>query len=112
MRVHLLSTPEAQARGVIGLPGVLPDEVFFFPDVDAEGTFFHMIGVPFPIEIAFLDGAFRILRVAPLAAQHGRAWPPRGTRHAAETAPGSVAHWGLGPGSVWDELRRAVEPPA
>ena len=107
-RVHVLATPEAQAQGVIGRPGIAADEVFLFPDIDPAGTYFHMAGVPFAIEIAFLDGDLRVLSVERMEPGSGRAWPTPGTRHAAEAAPGALAAQGIRPGVVWEQLRRAA----
>jgi uncharacterized membrane protein (UPF0127 family) len=106
MRLHVLRTPEEQARGVIGLPTLANDEAYVFPGVE-EGTWFHMRGVPFPLDIVFLDPSFVVLRAERMEPEVGRAFPPRATRYAVEVACGTPLRLGLRPGHVWELLATA-----
>lgn len=83
MKSKILSTISEKARGVIGRDSLEPDELFIFTGV-YSGTQFHMEGVTFPIDIAFLDKDFGILHISSMEPDSGRASAPRDTVYAVE----------------------------
>jgi len=103
MKVNVLRSLEAQAKGVIGRHDLDPDEVFVFPDVH-EGLAFHMRTVPFDICIAFLDRDYEILQVDRMAAETGNAVTPAESVLAVEAAAGYFERHGLKAGMVWQEI--------
>lgn len=108
MNLRVLVTHEDMARGVIGLPSIGADDVFFFAHI-GRGDMFHMTGVPFGLGLAFLDRHFRMLELTHLEPQTGLAWAPPGSAFAAETSEDYFTRHGLRPGEIWTELRAALE---
>ncbi|MCZ7648670.1 MAG: DUF192 domain-containing protein [Planctomycetota bacterium] len=104
LRLRILRTEAEQARGVIGRDVLESDEVYFFESVGDAG-WFHMFGVPFDLDLAYLDADFRILVLARLRAQVDYRRTPAGTVHVAEMAAGYAARHGLAAGEMWEELR-------
>jgi len=107
MKLRVLVSESEQRRGVLGLAKLDPEEVFFFPHVGA-GSWFHMRGVAFAIEIGLLDRDFKLLAIERLEPETGLLRTPPRTCHAAEAATGYFAAHGLGVGACWLELHAAV----
>lgn len=102
-RVHKLTTLGDKTKGVLGLPNLHPDDIFIFMYID-EGNGFHMRGVPFPLDIAFLDQDGGILDVQNMKPEKGTAKAPSGTVHAVEATEGYFIKNGLEPGKIWKSL--------
>lgn len=107
MRLRVLVSEGEQRQGVLGLAGLGPEEVFFFPQVGA-GSWFHMHGVVFAIEIGLLDRDFKLLAIERLEPETGLLRTPPRTWHVAETAAGYFAAHGLSVGACWVELQAAA----
>lgn len=75
MKTKVLSTISEKAKGVIGRDNLEPDEIYIFTGIDA-GTHFHMKGVKFPIDIAFLDKDCGILAITAMNPDSGTAKAP------------------------------------
>ena len=105
MKLHILRSVEARARGVIGKDAIGDDELFVFPDT-YEGMEFHMQTVPFDIKIAFLDCDYGILAIDHMAAHTGRACAPHKSVMAIEAAPDYFERHGLKADdvSVWEAI--------
>lgn len=69
-----------------------------------------MMGMRYPIDVAVLDGEGRVLHVATLAPWTGLTRPRVRGRAVVESAAGSMAAWGVRPGSVLAAVDAA--PPA
>jgi len=107
MKLHVLTTPEEHAHGVIGRASLEADELYFFHNIGGE-SYFHMRGVPFDLDIAFLDADFALLAVVRLEAEFGLAPTPPGTIHAVEAPAGYFARQRLTAGSSWSALAEQV----
>lgn len=104
MRLHKLVTSEQKIKGVLGRESLEDDEVFVFYGI-THGDGFHMQGVKFPIDIAFLDVEMRVLKVATLLPTVGRISSPIGTRFAVEAKEGSISkNPEIVVGEVWKPL--------
>jgi uncharacterized membrane protein (UPF0127 family) len=83
-------------KGLLGRASLPRDEGILFPRTSS----IHMLFMRFAIDVVFLDGASRVLKVVP-------ALPPwrfaacRGAKTTLELAAGACAELGVGPG---DEL--------
>jgi uncharacterized membrane protein (UPF0127 family) len=108
MNLKVLTTAKEKSRGVLGLKGLEAEDVFFFSGI-GEGEAFHMIGVPFPLDIAFLDRGFKILAIRRMEPQSGGAVAPIRCAHAAEAAAGYFESRGLAEGGFWTELQNALK---
>ena len=103
MNLHVLLSVEAKAKGVIGRDSLMDDEAFLFEDT-RDGAGFHMRGVPFDIDIAFLDKEYGVLAVTRMASRTGTATAPEGCAIAVEAAPGFFDRQGVKVGDIWTAL--------
>lgn len=60
----------------------------------------HMLGMRFPIDVAFLDGEGRVLRTAEPLRPWRAIWPVRGARTALELPAGTLRRTGTLPGDL------------
>lgn len=108
MNLKVLASFRDQSRGVLGLKALGAEDVFLFQGIGA-GEGFHMVGVPFPLDIAFLDRGFKILAIRRMEPQSGGAIAPLRCAHAAEAAAGYFETHGLAEGGFWTELLNALK---
>jgi len=108
MNLHVLTSPQAKAQGVIGRAAMAPDELFLFADV-AEGDGFHMRGCRFPLSIAFLDRNFGILDIQALQPETSQASAPPKTALAVEASADYFENNELRPGDWWKKLALYVQ---
>lgn len=107
MNLKVLSTMTEKAKGVIGLDSLDDEDVYFFQGVD-EDQRFHMQGVTFPINIAFLDRDFGVLEISEMEPEVGKAKAPKNTTYAVETKVGYFEKKGIKVGDGWERLHRMV----
>ncbi len=87
MNIKVLKTVSEKVKGLIGKDSIDNDEMYLFLDV-APSQEFHMRGVKFPIDIAFLDKEFSILKINSMDKETGKAKAPKGTMYALEARKG------------------------
>ena len=89
-----LTTPRSRMKGLLGRTALDPDEGLLLRPAGSVHTAF----MRFPIDVVFLDGAMRVLRVEPgrAAVAHGR--PARRARAVLELAAGAAERAGIAPG--------------
>lgn len=107
MNLKVLNSIEARLKGVIGQECLEEDELYVFPDT-YEGQGFHMKGVKFPIEIAFLAKDFSILKIARMEPETGTAKAPEGSLYAVEVCDGYFTKNALKEGDCWERLHREI----
>ena len=100
LRCQVAETRRERRRGLIGRPGLTPDQALLLP----RATSVHTFGMRFPILIARLDRSFRVLDVRPIA-PHRILLPLRRARHVLECAEDADVRIG-------DRLRLGREPAA
>lgn len=100
-RCTVARTPLARMRGLLGRSGLAPDEGLLLQPAGSVHTFF----MRFPIDVVFLDGERRVLRVAS-AVRPWRTAAARKAREVVELAAGEAERVGVAAGSV---LRLEVE---
>lgn len=83
LNVITCNTLEEKLRGVKGNKEFPENTIYVFPDT-ANGDTFHMRGVPFPLDIAFLDKNNKVLMVIAMPAEYGLAKAPKDTVKAIE----------------------------
>lgn len=71
----------------------------------------HMVGMRYPIDVAVVDRDGVVLLVATLRPWVGLTRPRRRASATVEAAVGSMAAWGVRPGSVLSISRGAPAPP-
>lgn len=103
MNVKILTTTSEKIKGVIGKKSIEDDEVFVFEDTKPDEQF-HMMGVPFPIFILFLDKDYGILDMKKMEPESGRAKAPEGTIRAVEVSPNFVTENKLEKGACFNKL--------
>jgi uncharacterized protein len=87
------SSRAERRRGLLGRDGV--EGAFIIPGC----RWVHTLGMRFPIEVVYLDGAGAVIKVQHLA-RHRVALPVFRARTVIECAPGAVERWGLRLGDV------------
>ncbi|HXV57135.1 MAG TPA: DUF192 domain-containing protein [Gaiellaceae bacterium] len=92
-RCLLAETPLARARGLLGRPGLEPDEGILLRPASS----IHMWFMRFPIDAVFLDGEGRVLKVA-AGLRPWRLAGCRGAKAVAELPAGACARAGLAAG--------------
>lgn len=107
MNLKVLSSLTDRLKGVIGLDSLDPEDVYVFLDTN-EGEGFHMRGVKFPINIAFLDRDFGVLQIDRMEPESGTSKAPNGTIYAVETEDGYFERKGIKVGDCWERLHRMI----
>ncbi len=105
MNLKVLSTLTDKINGVKGLDKLDPEDVYIFTDIN-EGDGFHMRGVPFALEICFLDRDFGILDITKMESESGTSKAPHGTVYAVEAEDGYFDKHGLKVNGCWESLHR------
>ena len=89
----------AKGWGVLGYAALPPGEGVWLPAIASV----HTVGVRFPLDLLFLDGGLRTLRVVP-SVPPGRLWVGMpGAAHVLELGAGTLARLPAPPksGDVW-----------
>ena len=108
MKAKILTTLSDKAQGVIGRDKLDDDEIYIFVNIYPY-TEFHMQGVPFPLDIAFLDQQFGILDINNMTPNDGRAKAPDKTAYAVEANTGYFNKMGLKQGDFWKEVANKLQ---
>lgn len=108
MKLHILSSVNSKAQGVIGRDSIEDDELFVFMDTP-EGAGFHMRGVPFNIAIAYLDREYGILAINEMRAEVGISYAPVRSVIAVEAAPDYFERNGLKEDMVWKAMANRAQ---
>lgn len=103
MNARILVNSSEKFKGVIGREKLEPDEIYVFMHIDPHQGF-HMNGVKFPIEIAFIDKDAVILDINAMEAQSGTSKAPEGTILAVEASKGYFDAFKLRKGDFWKEI--------
>lgn len=86
--VEIAGTPRTRRRGLLGRDGITGAMLL------TPCNSVHTIGMRFPIDVAYLDAALRVLTVRTMPT--GRVGLPRlRARHVLEAEAGAMAGWGL-----------------
>lgn len=104
LALRRMSTPWAQARGLIGLDRIDGDAAYLFRHCARVHTRFMRCA----IDVALLDKDMRILRVETMRPWRAASGKAKGARHALELAEGAASAHGVEPGRRM-EVRRARE---
>lgn len=88
----------ARLQGLLGRPGLSDGEAMIFPQCNA----IHTLGMRFPIDVLFVDRAFRVVAVRSHLQPWRLAGPVPGAWAVVETACGTLARLGV---QVGDELQ-------
>jgi uncharacterized membrane protein (UPF0127 family) len=83
----------ARARGLLGRDGIEGALLL------ERTRWVHSLGMRFPIDVAFCDDGYEVLRSLRLP-PHRLTMPVPRARHVIEAEAGRFAHWGLCPGDV------------
>ena len=103
MKAKVLTTSSEICKGVLGRDNLEPDEVYIFINIfPSQG--FHMRGVDFPLDIAFLDKNCSIINVQNMESQDGSAFAPEGTCYAVEACKDYFINNNLKAGALWKEI--------
>jgi uncharacterized protein len=91
--LEVAETSAARGRGLLGTDGI-------------EGALWitkcrsvHMIGMRYPIDVAVVDRAGKVLRVKTLRPWTGGTWWIRGASATIEAPAGAMQQWGISVGS-------------
>ena len=103
MKVKILTSVSDKMQGVKGKSQLDTDELYVFCGIYSH-DWFHMKGVEFPIEIAFVDQEGGILAIEHMEPEIGKACAPEGTSLAVEASQGYFNQHDLKVGDVWKEL--------
>lgn len=90
---ELLDSPRARAKGLLGRPGVAGVVVL------QPCRWIHSVGLRFPIDVAYLDGDGKVLKVAHVG-RHRLCAPVRRARTVIEAESGAFARWNLRVGDI------------
>ena len=93
--LEVASTRRARGRGLLGRDGI--DGALWLPGVRS----IHTVGMRFALDVAWLAGDGRVLRVRALRPRRVSGWMPRAAG-VLEAEAGAFARWGLEVGSVVD----------
>ncbi|HEV7721933.1 MAG TPA: DUF192 domain-containing protein [Iamia sp.] len=93
--LEVAATRRARGRGLLGRDGI--DGALWLPGVRSV----HTVGMRFAIDVAWLAGDGRVLRVRTLRPGRISGWSPRAAG-VLEAEAGAFARWGLEVGSVVD----------
>lgn len=96
-RCEVAETPWTRLRGLIGRRGLAPGHGVLLRPAGSV----HTCLMRFPIDVVFLDGDLRVLRVAP-AVPPWRVRGRRGARAVLELAAGEARRAGIGAGDRLD----------
>lgn len=106
MRFHHLTHPAAQELGVRGKT-LHEDEAYVFAPLSHTGRFV-MDGVPFDLDIVFLDDLGRVLASRRMIAETGGSEIPLGSSVAVEALPGVMDRAGLQLGDRWPDALEGI----
>jgi len=93
--LEVATTRRSRGRGLLGRDGI--DGALWLPGVRSV----HTVGMRFVLDVAWLAGDGRVVRVRTLRPGRVSGWMPR-TAGVLEAEAGAFARWGLEVGSVVD----------
>jgi uncharacterized membrane protein (UPF0127 family) len=102
-RVRIATSFVARLRGLLGRREFAADEGLLL----RPGGSIHTIGMRFPIDVIFLDGEMRVMRVCPHVSPWRGRIAPRGTRMVLELPAGRAAKTGLAIGQSLRPVSRS-----